>query len=171
MDKLAGSGVVAEVVGEDRDLTLEKERALGTNQTVYFAELDGLLHGLDSLLPILPSLACTSLTLCTNNQAVLLAPVNPSPTSGQQLGLLIRQQLQELNGMYPGLHITLLWSPGPLGLAANKEADELAKEGVELGRSILREEARAVRERVKAVQRSQRSRGCGRGCGGGRLSV
>ncbi|BGP43091.1 hypothetical protein JCM10449v2_007109 [Rhodotorula kratochvilovae] len=96
-------------------------------QTVYVGELEGLrlaLHTLTTLPPLpFPSTA----HLCANNQAAVLHPTSPAPSSGQHLCLAIRAPAQELKTAHPNLCVSISWVPGHAGIEGNERADLCAK--------------------------------------------
>jgi hypothetical protein len=96
---------MAMVDGEE--LNLRRKRELGQLQTVYVGELEGARMLLAAALPVVHSLSTTSLTLSADNQAFLLALIDPSPRPGQFLRLAIRGLLERL-GDVPGLSVRLV---------------------------------------------------------------
>ncbi|GAA5919640.1 hypothetical protein JCM6882_004875, partial [Rhodosporidiobolus microsporus] len=117
---------------------------MGESQLVYAGELEGARLALEvALLFVVAHQACT-LTLCINNQALLKVPVDPRASPGQQHRLLHRYNRES-----ESTQLTLLWSPGHVGLEGNKRADELAKAASKEGRRAS-DHAQAREERQVA---------------------
>ncbi|GAA5823377.1 hypothetical protein JCM11251_007586 [Rhodosporidiobolus azoricus] len=67
------------------------------------------------------------------NQALLLAPTNPSPLSGQHLRLQLRSLLTHLNTAHPTVLVCFVWCPGHEGVGGKELVDLIAKEAAEEG--------------------------------------
>jgi hypothetical protein len=101
LDGLAGAGGVVMALAEEEVQYLRRKRELGQLQTVYVGESEGARMLLSSALQVAQTLPITSLTLSANNQAFLLAPVDPSPRLGQFPRLATCNLLERL-GAYQG---------------------------------------------------------------------
>ncbi|BGP44109.1 hypothetical protein JCM10450v2_008331 [Rhodotorula kratochvilovae] len=140
-------------------------RQLGTLQTVYVAELEGLRLALATLATSPPLTEPTTVLVAIDNQAVLLQPTSPAPTSGQQHRLAVRALLLKLKRTHPMLELRLRWVPGHRNVAGNERTNEDAKRGAAGGGGGGGEEAGATQSSSSSSSSGDESEWEGRGQG------
>ncbi|GAA5847525.1 hypothetical protein JCM11251_004939 [Rhodosporidiobolus azoricus] len=96
MDGFTGAASAVWTVGFG-DGARTRLRVMGGQQTVWAGEAEGAQLTLLTALPLLPLLQPPSLTLLSDDQALLLDPTNPSATPGQHLRLELRALLTRLH--------------------------------------------------------------------------
>ncbi|SCV69338.1 BQ2448_2358 [Microbotryum intermedium] len=120
--------------------------ALGTQQTVYGAELDGIALAMRMLLHAPAASRNRRIVICVDNQAAVRVATSTRPGPGQAQRIKIRRLYLELKEKLEPTSIKLQWVPGHVEIdgkeltnEAVKEAtkatdDELIKQGLEIER-------------------------------------
>ena len=108
---------------------------LGTQSTVYAAELQGIRMG---LLPAVHDARVRELFIFTDNQAAIQAIYRPRQPSGQEVIAEIWNYLRSLRGR--GTGVSIHWIPGHEGIPGNEEADKRAKAAAGMGKEVQAEQ-------------------------------
>ncbi|GAA5846734.1 hypothetical protein JCM11251_002274 [Rhodosporidiobolus azoricus] len=132
MEGFTGAALAVWVKDDDEAARMSL-RVLGGQQTVWAGKAEGARLTILTALPLLQLRHSPSLTLLIDNQALLLAPTDPSPTSGQHLCLQLRSLLTHLNTAHPTVSVCFVWCPGHEGVEGNELVDLIAKEAAEEG--------------------------------------
>ncbi|GAA5976975.1 hypothetical protein JCM10908_005698 [Rhodotorula pacifica] len=149
---IAGAGVALRVEREGEVLWASRSRGMGQYVGIYDAELEGLRVALSCAAQLLPTDYPAALHILADNQAAVTDPINARPSPGQSTRLASRHLLEELAKTHLDARIVVTWVPGHLGVEGNEQADELAKEAVQV-----------VGARIKAlVERRKRAEGARR---------
>ncbi|SCV73783.1 BQ2448_6213 [Microbotryum intermedium] len=110
------------------DGSMMEGRGLGTQQTVYSAELDGITLAMRMLLHAPPATRERRIVICVDNQAAVRVATSTRTGPGQAQRIEIRRLYLELKEELELKSIKLQWVPGHVEIDGNELADEAAKE-------------------------------------------
>lgn len=132
--QLDGNSGAGAVLFQHGTILKESKVHLGSHVEVYDAEIVGALMGLKLSLESPASLFAESCHVVLDNQEASRRLSGRTPSRSSQREILEFHKLarswphrSRLPGVPPG-RITVMWSPGHVGIAGNERADTLAKE-------------------------------------------
>ena len=106
---------------------------LGTQSTVFDAEAYAIAHAIAKVKTIMdPSTIINEVHIYSDSSSAIRTSLSPSTHPAQPASLLFRTTARHLLNAFPGLSISIAWSPGHSQVLGNERVDELAKESVNL---------------------------------------